>query len=554
MKKNTKTKTYIIGHKNPDTDSIVSAAAYAVFKQNQGYSDYIACRAGKPTPQTEYIFSRFQVPLPQLVSDLIPRIKHFCNDTPITIHKDTCIWDAFTLMQKHGLRFLPVVDSDGTYHSGMHFALFTEMFLKRTKPQQRTVIETSIRFLADVIGAKKILGFDETGIKTSPVIIGAASIETFRQYIEGTSMQDTIVICGNRRDIQELAVKHGARLLIVTTGNEPDTAILELARKNSVSILLSPYDTTSTAQLLIYAMPVSAFSSTDIEPVLASEPLHNAKNALERSPARTLAVIDGERKVVGTISQSDAYGKPNINVILVDHNEISQSVDGMQHFDIVEVIDHHRLGNVPTQVPITFINQPVGATCTIVTNLFFSQSVDLPKDIASILLCGILADTLLLQSATTTDIDRQTAHRLATITKLDIQELGKQLIKAASNISGRSAEDLVNQDLKEYSEDSYSYTVSQIEVEDLSEIIERKNEIIEVLEQKRKTSNKLFSALMITDITRLTSILLIAAVQDFKNELKLPQEQGIFQLSGIVSRKKQLLPLLSELIKHYAPL
>ena len=264
MRKKIETTTYIMGHKNPDTDSIVSAVAYEDFKKKTGAKNCRAGRAGKPTPQTEYIFKRFALELPELISDLIPRVKHYYNDKPITVNKNASIWEAFNLMNEQNIRFLPVVDDNGMYHSVMHFALFTENIFKLTRQKQKTFIETSVDFLANVIGAKKILSFNEKEIRKSPIIIGAASIETFAQHLEKDYAKDAIVICGNRKSIQEHAVESAVRLLIVTTDNEPSEDIKRVAKEHKVSILLSPYDTTSTALLLIYAMPVSNFSSTKV--------------------------------------------------------------------------------------------------------------------------------------------------------------------------------------------------------------------------------------------------------------------------------------------------
>lgn len=550
MTKETNITTFILGHKNPDTDSIVSAAAYADFKQKKGQTHCIAARAGKPSPQTEYIFSRFGVEMPVLVSDLIPKVKYYYNDQPITIKSNESVWQAFNIMRENNLRFLPVVDDDGTYHSVMHFILFTENIFKITQRKKKTEIETSIGFLADVIGTKKIFTTDENEIKKSPIIIGAASMETFIEHLHVHPVHDVIVICGNRTDIQEYAVTHGVRLLIITTDNMPTERIIKLAKENNVSVLSSPYDTTSTALLLIYAMPVSTFSASDIEPVKITDTLQSAIPKLNQLPARTLAVVNDENKVIGTFSETDAHGKPNINVILVDHNEISQSVDGTQDLDIVEIIDHHRLGNIPTKSPILFMNKPVGATCTIIANMYFSENIQLDKQIASILLCGILADTLMLKSATTTQTDKETAQHLSQLTGLDIEELGTALIKASSNIANRTAEELVHQDLKEYTDAGKTYTISQIEVENLEQIIRRKDEFTRVLENIRQNGNKLFSALMITDVVRLSSIMLVAGKEEVKQIIKFPQEHGIFQLKNIVSRKKQLLPIISEIIRN----
>jgi manganese-dependent inorganic pyrophosphatase len=235
---------------------------------------------------------------------------------------------------------------------------------------------------------------------------------------------------------------------------------------------------------------------------------------------------------------------------MVDHNEPSQAIEGIENYKILEVIDHHRLGNLSTRYPITFINRVVGATCTIIAGLYREQRVSLKKDIASILLCGILADTLGLQSATTTETDRETADYLSSITGLDIEGLNQELRSAANQISSRSAEELVTMDMKDYSEQGAAFTVSQIETDDPESLTARKEEIFAVLEKTCKSKDCLFSALLVTDVTVLDSLLFVSGKKSFTSQINFPNmEEGIYILKEIVSRKKQLIPLLAELIE-----
>ena len=252
------------------------------------------------------------------------------------------------------------------------------------------------------------------------------------------------------------------------------------------------------------------------------------------------------------ISEHDLLKEPNIQVILVDHNEISQAVEGVEHYVIQEVIDHHRIGAIPTKNPITFINRPVGSTSTQIAGLYRENKVSIPKDIASLLLCGILSDTLILQSSTTTDIDREMAEYLSSITDLDIKQLGNEILIAGSNVKGRSSSELIHQDMKEYTEGKVSYTASQIEVGNPKEILDRKEDFISELEIERRSHKALFSCLLVTDITKLSSVLLMVCDPKFEQFITFPKmDENVYYLQGVVSRKKQLIPLITEAVLNY---
>ena len=543
----------IVGHKNPDTDSIVAATAYAAFKHEQGIENCRAIRAGKPTPQTEYIFNRFGVPLPDFMPDLIPKAEHYYKPGAASVSEDTSLKEAMALLNKTGGRVLPVVDKKGRYHSLLHYSAFAQEVLKMMTPKQKTVIRTSGELLAKVMNAQPVVLKNEKEIRKSPVIVAAAEPDTFRQHLNEHIPENTIVIVGDRKDIQRHVIEAHSRIMIITSGNVLDKDLREAAEANGVTVLISPYDTASTVLLLIYSMPVSSVSNKDVEPVSKTDQTRKIEPLLAAAPGKTLPVIDENANVVGLISESDLFNEPNIDIILVDHNEITQAIEGADQFRILEIIDHHRLGSVSTRNPITFINKPVGATCTIVTQLYQQSHTPIKSEIASILLCGILADTLALQSATTTDEDRRAAEFLSDITNIDAGALGKDVLSAASNISGRTALEIISQDMKIYNEGDFSFSVSQIEVESPTEITKRKKEFIKILDGERSKNDRLFTSLLVTDIIKFSSILLISAPQDFIQTLSLQkQEDNIYMMKDVVSRKKQLMPILSEIVENYS--
>lgn len=541
---------YVIGHRNPDTDSVVAAAAYARLKQELGLTYHVAARAGKLAPQTEYIFNRFKVPVPQYIPDLLPKVGYYMNGSCDTVDEYTSLWSAVSKMEECNSKVLPVVDKEGRYKSLLHYNAFAQNVLKILNPEKETAISTSISLIQDTLSAQPIILKDEMQLFKCSILVGAAQFETFKKLLDMRKHENLIVITGDRSDVQEYCIDAGIKALVITSGFVLSKELRDKAEAKGVSVLISPYDTSATSMLIVYSSPVSVMADTDLKPVKSIDTLRKIQPFLSDSPSRCLPVINDHHKVLGIISESDLIQEANIEVILVDHNEISQAVEGVENYKIIEVIDHHRLGNLSTRYPITFINKPVGATSTIIAHLYRENRVSIPREIASLLLCGILSDTLILQSATTTDIDKETATYLANITNLDIKELGADIVTAASNIGGRSANEVIHQDMKDYTEGKHSFTVSQIEVDNTNEILLRKEEFLSELEIERRSQKALFCSLMVTDITKLTSILLIASEPVFVPYISFPKhEDSVYFVKDIVSRKKQLIPLLSEQIE-----
>ncbi|GHV63368.1 manganese-dependent inorganic pyrophosphatase [Spirochaetia bacterium] len=546
-------RVYVIGHRNPDTDSVVSAAAYARLKQAQGMTNCFAARAGKINPQTEYILDRFNIPVPEYLPDLIPRAEYYLNGEPVTVGADVTLWDALERMQQEGVRVLPIVDRNGVYQSMLHYKNFARYIIANINPNKKSSFPVSIDYLVRTLRAQPVTLFDNREVRKSPIVVAASYNKYFRAHLENKNIGDALVVVGDRWDIQEFCIKRKVRALILTNslGLGPDLA--ELARENQVSVISCPYDTSSTAMLIVYSVPAGAMGDESVPLMHLTDTVKKLREPLSHAPSRCLPIADDEGRVAGVIFEGDLIQEPNIELIMVDHNEPSQAIEGIEHYKILEVIDHHRLGNLSTRYPITFINKVVGATCTIIANLYREQALPLGKDIASILLCGILADTLSLHSATTTDTDIETAAYLSSLCGLDVQQLGRELQTIASRANGLPAEELVSLDMKEYTEQDFAFTVSQIETDSPTDLAARGTEIQAALETLCASKNYLFSGLLVTDVTALDSLLFIAGKKSFVSLLNFPKaDEGSYTLKEIVSRKKQLIPLLSELIEKMA--
>lgn len=547
-----KKTVYIIGHRNPDTDAVVSAYGYAKLKNLLGHPEYVAARAGHLNPQTRYIFEKFGVSRPEYIPDLIPKVKYFMQDNVETVNENVSVWEAIGRMEKQEDRVTPVVDKDGKYLSLLHYSGFAKGVLTLLNPEKNHSLSTSVNLILKTLNAQPLIINDGDKIFKASIHVASSSTESFEKRIKAYSAENIVVIASDRPDIHKLCIENKVRVLITTSGCVIDKNLRELAEKNGVSVIVSPYSTSPTSMLIAYSMPVSVFGDTGIKTVSINDTVSKIKDILKDAHCKYLPVVDEENKVIGIISEHDLLKEPNVEVVLVDHNEITQAVEGVEHYKIKEVIDHHRIGSIPTKDPITFINRPVGSTSTQIAGLYQEYKIPIPRDVACLLLCGILSDTLILQSATTTDTDRDIVEYLSDITDLDYKDLGNEIIIAGSNIKGRDASDLIHQDMKEYVEGKVSYTASQIEVGNPKEVMDRKADFMKELEIERRGHKALFSCLLVTDITKLSSLLLIDYDSKFEPFITWPKmEDNTFYLQGVVSRKKQLIPLITEAVLNY---
>ncbi len=540
--------TYILGHKNPDTDSMVSAVALAELKTLQGYENVVPIRIGAANYQTEYIFNRFDEPLPRLINNLHPRAEFYMNENPVVITNNTPVWEAIKLDAIDN-EVMPVVDDDGCYCSMLHYGVLTKNLLNKINPNVKSVIHTSISSLVKTMQAQPICLFDEDETFNGIMSVAIMNSSAYKTYLEAEPADNKIAIIGDRPNIQKMAIDKGVKVIIIVNGALPSKEIREMAEKAKISILVSSYDTSSTVSLVIYSAHVSTMSDSSIQSVKTTELMKSIKKPLMDNPCHAVAVVDKNNKVVGLINESSFLKDPNIDLILVDHNELSQSIPGVEHYKIIEVVDHHHISQMTTTYPINFVNKVVGATCTIIANMYRESKVSLSKKMASLLLCGILADTLILRSVTTTELDIETANYLSNITDLDIAQLGDDIIQSSSNIINKGADEIIAGDKKEYDLDGYMISVSQVEVTILAPMVNLKDKLFEALQTLKKDHKYFASFLLITDVTALSSVLLVCCDKDLSsyfphNEI----HKNIFELKDVLSRKKQLMPMLFEII------
>jgi manganese-dependent inorganic pyrophosphatase len=541
---------YVIGHKNPDTDSVVAATAYAELKRATGMPEARAARAGSVNPQTEYIFDRFGMALPLFLPDLVPKVEYYLDGPAPTVRDIAPLWEALSLMDGAERKVLPIVDGEGRYKSMLHYGAFAQNMFAKINPHKKAVIPTSVGHLVKTLKAQAILAFGEEDFFKARLLVAALETESFKAHLHGEPVENSVVLVGDREDVQRIAIEAGVRVLVVTNGIVVPKALRDLAEERRVSVLVSPYDTSSTSLLVIYSTPVWTMGDSGIEAVHAGDSLRLAKGAIARSPSRSVPVVDSQGRVVGVFAEGDLIREPDVELILVDHNELSQAVEGADNYRILEVIDHHRLGSLSTRDPITFINRVVGSTSTIISGMYREMRIPLARPMASILLCGILSDTIVLKSATTTETDREAAEYLANITDLDVAELGKDLQRSASAAARMPAKDLVRLDLKEYTATGKRISASQVEVTGTEELLDRREDILAALRALRAEKGYYLSALMVTDITKLTSVLIVDGENEFVDLVTYPRlDSGIFVLKDVLSRKKQLMPTIFELVE-----
>jgi len=541
---------FVIGHRNPDTDSVVAAVAYAALKRATGMPEARAARAGAVNPQTEYIFDRFGLELPEFISDLVPKAEYFLSGPARTVRSDTPLWSALALLGEGAGEALPIVDDDGRYRALLHYGSFAQNIIAKINPRKKAVILTSVRHLMETIKAQAIVSFDEGDVFKANMIVAANQTESVRAVLEAESAANKVLLVGDRDDVHRLAMESGVRVLIVTNGFVVSKELRALAESKRITVLVSPYDTSSTSLLVLYSTPVHAMADSETKPIHKGVRTRDARKTLAASPSRSAAVVDDEERVIGLLREGDLLREPSVEVIMVDHNEFGQAVEGIENYRILEVIDHHRLGSFSTRYPITFINRVVGSTSTMIAGMYRDQRVPIPKEIAAILLCGILSDTLILRSATTTEVDRDEAEYLANIADLEVAEVGEAIMQSASRAASRPAEEIVRLDLKEYETQKIKLSVSQIEVSDTVLVMEKRGEILTALTNIRSEKGYYLSALMVTDVTELVSLLFVVADKDFLSLVSYPSNgDGVYILRDMLSRKKQLMPAILELVE-----
>jgi manganese-dependent inorganic pyrophosphatase len=542
----------VIGHRNPDTDAICSAIGYAEFKRRTGMPEAVAARCGDTNDRIDFVLRTFGVPAPRFVADVSPKVGDLMQINVRSIGPDSTAAEALSLMDEHNLRVVPVLDDQQRCRGLLSlFKLSKFLFPAANRLIDSRRVLSSLRNLAHTLSGELLVSHNEEEEQDLILTIGAMGLDSFSERLEKYPREKLAVVVGDRWDIQNLAIREKVRLLIVTGGLSMEPKTLEAARRNQISVISTPHDTATTAALCRASIAVRHFLH---ETFLAFGPETSLDEARSRATASTFQafpVVNGEGRTVGVLSKTDFLKSFDRKLILVDHNELSQAVSGADQVEILEIIDHHRIGSLTTQQPILFRNEPVGSTSTIVADCFLRSGVELPPPIAGLLLAGLVSDTLNLTSPTTTLVDRDVLGRLEKISGVNARDFTEKLFASGSPLTHRSASQAITTDCKEYQEDGVRFSVAQIEEIGFTQFWKHKAELLEALETYRQSRGYLFSALLVTDVNSQSSLLLVVGDARFTSRLDYPRiEPGIYELKDIVSRKKQLLPYLTHCLEQ----
>lgn len=544
-------RIYVVGHRNPDTDSVCSAIAYAALRRSQGMAGVRPARAGNINHQTQFILDQLDVEIPELLADVHPRVADVVTEAVVSIHESEPMSRAIELYHQHHIRMLPVVDDDGCAKGLLMLKQATEFFLVPSEPEKLRRVRASLNSIQTCLSARAVILDNPERVEDFELYVGARREASFKSWMAASRPDKTILITGDRPGIQKLAIEAGIRLLIISGGGRIDDELREQARNRGVSILVSQYDTANCVWLTRMAMPVGSMVDSDFMTVRPNDLIDNLRVKLAHGKQAGAIVTTADGRVSGVATKSHLIKSSPVKLILVDHNELGQAVPGADKVDILEVIDHHRLGNFHTDTPIRFINQPLGSTCSLVTTLYQQAGLEPDRKVAGLLLAGLLSDTIILKSPTTTDIDRELVAWLERLSGLDHQEFGAQLFAAGSPMaSGASARELIMTDFKEYAINDKTLGLGQVEVVNFHSFYERQQELAAELQTIRAEKRYQLAALLVTDIVMETSLLVTAGPGELPLIIGYPQEtDNLYRLKGVLSRKKQLVPHLLKVFK-----
>lgn len=540
---------YTIGHRNPDTDSICSAIGYAHLKQAMG-QNVVPARAGKINAETKFALEHFKVEQPLLLTDLYPRVKDITMDCKIVVKQHDTLRHLGEVMRAHDLKSVPVTDSKGLLVGIVTVSDLAKRYFQELGMQNLADMRVRYRDIIAATDSKVLVSGEEGEFIRGNVRIAAGSINMIKNVIN----EDDIVLVGDRHDETMIdIVNQGISCLIITGSGRVSADVIEAAEKRNIFVLSTPYDTYTVARLINQCVPIRRIMHADPVTFKPLDMLSDIKGTMEDTNYRNYPVIENGR-LVGVISRDNLMVPEREKVILVDHNERGQAVEGIEKAKVVEIIDHHRLGGIQTSEPIYTHAEPVGCTATIVANMHWQNDVEIPASIAGLLLSAIISDTVLFKSPTCTAYDQKTAERLAEIAGVDIQAYGMEMLKAGSGIGDMTPAEIAKNDLKEFQIGDYRIIVSQISVMDTKEVLDLEPQLIDAMTKICEKEGFDMSLVMVTDILEEATYLLYAgSPKTLIGEAFKKDASGTHvYLPGVMSRKKQIIPPLSEAVKRIA--
>lgn len=540
---------YITGHKNPDSDSICAAIAYAEFKNANEDVNAIPVRLGPINRETKFILDYFGVEPPMLLETVRLSVRDLNFDKIAPVSPDISIMMALELMKKNKLNSLPVVDENDKLCGIVTISDIVSSYIDVWDNGFLGKSGATIDNIIDTLSAKAVVKPDKMKPLNGKVLVLAMDPKTVVKYID----DNDIIICGNRRDVQEIAINSNISLMIVTGNEEVDEKIIKLAEEKGVTLISTPHDTFTASRLITQSIPIShVMTKENIVSFTLDDLVDNVREKMSQTRYRSYPVIDDDNsdKVVGLISRYHLISSTKKKVILVDHNERSQSVDGLEECEILEIIDHHRVADVFTSNPIYFRNEPVGSTSTIIASIMFENGRRPSKKIAGILAAAIISDTLLFKSPTSTYADKMMLERLAKIADLDVEKFAMEMFKAGTSLVDRTPEEILNQDFKVFTINDNKVGISQVYTMDLDSIKDLKEPLISAMEEKRSIGGYSTFILMLTDIFNEGSEMVVVGENKelIANAFGKKLVNNSFYAPGVLSRKKQVVPPITSVI------
>ena len=540
-------KTIVIGHKNPDTDSICSAICYANLKRKLTGEEYQPGRAGHVNEETQFVLHYFEVEAPELVENVKTQVRDIDIRKTKGVKKNLSLKKAWNLMQEANVVTIPTVTEDGMLEglitvgdiAKSYMNVYDSSILSKANTQYENIVET-------LEGAMVVGGKNEY-FNHGKVLIAAANPDMMEYYIS----KGDLVILGNRYESQLCAIEMEAACIIVCEGAAVSMTIKKLAQERGCTVMTTPYDTYTAARLVNQSIPISYFMTT--EGLISFEEddyIDEIKDVMASKRHRDFPILDKDGKYMGMISRRNLLGAKGKRLILVDHNEKTQAVEGMESAEILEIIDHHRLGTVETIAPVFFRNQPVGCTATIVYQMYMENNVEVEPKIAGLLCSAIISDTLLFRSPTCTESDKKAALALADIAGIQVEKYASSMFAAGSNLKGKTDGEIFYQDFKKFTLGKVSFGVGQISSLNANELDELKDRMPSYMKKARKEHGVDMMFFMLTNILTESTVLLCegqGAKQLVIGAFRAEEEEGtaedhIVSLPGVVSRKKQLIP------------
>lgn len=546
--------TYVIGHRNPDTDAICAAIGYAAYLRTIGHADIVAACCGEINARTSWVLKQAGVAAPKLLLDVRPVASSLGRKDVLTAAPTETFLSVYRKMLEHSFRSIPIVDENGCLLGMPTIQDMAQLFLptSATHGAANREVRTSIENIVATLNGRLISPTqDDAKVEDLILVVAASSVETTRDRARQFPARQLTIVTGDRPEIHALAIELGVRCLIVTGGFTPWDSLLSQARDKSISVITAPQDTASASQIIRFSRPIGELPAHDFLSFGSRTPLREIISAVQHSHQPLFPVVDDEtRRLEAVFSKSDLIEVPRTKLVLVDHNEFSQAVAGADEADILEVIDHHRLsGNLRTREPIRFLNEPVGSTSTIVGIMHRMRGLTPDKPTAICLCAGLISDTLNLTSPTTTNTDREILEWLAGVGGIDAAQFVKDFFAAGSLLREATPDRAIEGDRKVFEENGWRISISQIEEMGLDEFWKQQAALHAALVALCQAHKLHFACLMVTDITAHHSVLLIAGDKRVAAAIDYHERSPqVYDMPGVVSRKKQLFPYLSNLV------